>query len=599
MDERIEMDVKKADCFDDFRKVVLISMTGGRYDVDGGLLFRASRYYEALVNSGMRDAHDEELTLGALSDESLNEIREFLSTLQSYKNNLVLQRTMMKSLESIKEGLIGASYLQICCMSDLYQKLMFNYLKESTYADILKWSSECMLTEVFKKVREFVLENFRNLELRSDLLTLAPDDVCYLLESDFFNAESEFDIFNFVIRWITADKSRKQHAEKLLTQVRYSLMTNSEKKRSSEILNEHGLNICKDEIVVDKFRSVGTIYALGSSTHGRMVFYQGVQSISVYNFMKFSENENKSPRLATLKFKTSESVKPPMPELGFKTCMVDNCLYLAGGSRYSYFTTNNFFVYNPATSTLTKRCSMYVPRGEFYFGELAGQLYAVSGRWFGKRTDTVEKYIPEEDRWLTVAPLPVATYSSGGCTCNGSIYISGGLNKFGSSNQVWRYSPDENQWTEMAQMLTNRSKHIMTSMDRKVIVIGGIRDSELPSWHFVNSGEIYDFEANQWTYLLTLKKPVFDSAFFTMNNSLYILGREPFSRNGSIDNFIQKINLSKYLEMNNTSGNGDSNINNDDKKFNDNNNVDGCQIFSYEADRSLIYHFVGIVITSK
>ncbi|ESO04246.1 hypothetical protein HELRODRAFT_172602 [Helobdella robusta] len=279
MDERIEMDVKKADYFDDLRKVVLISMTGGRYEVDGGLLFRTSRYYEGLVNSGMRDAHDEGLTLGELSDESLNEIREFLSTLQSDKKDVVLQPTMTKSLETIKEGLIGASYLQICSMSDIYKDLLSNHLNESTYADLLKWSSNYMLSEVIKKVREFVLENFSKIESKSDLLTLAPDDVCYLLESDFFNAESEFDIFNFVIRWISADRSRRQHAEKLLTQVRYSLMTSSEKKKSNEILNEHGLNIWKDENVVENFRTVGMIYTLGSYT------YRGVSVSPMFGYI--------------------------------------------------------------------------------------------------------------------------------------------------------------------------------------------------------------------------------------------------------------------------------------------------------------------------
>ncbi|ESO07861.1 hypothetical protein HELRODRAFT_195077 [Helobdella robusta] len=236
-----------------------------------------------------------------------------------------------------------------------------------------------------------------------------------------------------------------------------------------------------------------------------------------------------------------EHLKPPMPGLGYKTCLVDNC----------------------------------------------------------SPTRTVEKYIPEEDRWHMLAPLPVATHSLAGCAFNGRMYISGGVDQSGTSNKVWRYSPDVDKWTPMAQMLTNRSDHIMTRMNSKVIVIGSFRDFGLPSWNFVMAGERYDCETNQWTYLLTLKKPVVNSAFFTMNNSLHILGKEISSYNCSINTFIQKINLSKYLEMNNTSGNGDSNINNDDKKFNDNNNVDGCQIFSYEADISLIYHFFGNVITSK
>ncbi|ESO04249.1 hypothetical protein HELRODRAFT_172605 [Helobdella robusta] len=157
----------------------------------------------------------------------------------------------------------------------------------------------------------------------------------------------------------------------------------------------------------------------------------------------------------------------------------------------------------------------------------------------------------------------------------------------------------------MAQLLNKRLNHIMISTNNKLIVIGGvIHDAESSTWPDVMSGEVYDCEANQWTYLLTLMKPVFNFAFFTMNNCLYIMGENKSSHNCSINPFIQKINLSTYLEINNTSGNTVGNINNDvnkinHNKVNHNNKGDGCQILNYNAERSLIYHVFGTMISSK
>ncbi|ESO04248.1 hypothetical protein HELRODRAFT_172604 [Helobdella robusta] len=145
-----------------------------------------------------------------------------------------------------------------------------------------------------------------------------------------------------------------------------------------------------------------------------IVFHQRFQLISVYNFMKSFEEEINDADSTTLQFRTSERLERRIPQLGYKTCTVDNCLYLAGGNKYNYFTTKKLYTYNFVTSIWTKRCSMNNPRCNFYFGEMDGHLYAVSGSSYNTSIRTVEKYIPQEDRWLMLAPLPVATYRSGG-----------------------------------------------------------------------------------------------------------------------------------------------------------------------------------------
>ncbi|ESN92673.1 hypothetical protein HELRODRAFT_108080 [Helobdella robusta] len=285
----------------------------------------------------------------------------------------------------------------------------------------------------------------------------------------------------------------------------------------------------------------------------------------------------------------------------YKTCMVDNCLYVAGGNRYTSLVTNEVYVYKPVPAIWTKCCSMYVPRKDFYFGELDGHLYAVSGRTFITRTPTVEKYIPQKNRWAMLAPLPVDSSRPAGCACNGLLYLSGGLTESGTSNRVWRYNPDLNNWTEMARMLSSRAEHIMTCIGNKVFAIGGsICEYQFFAWNDVMSGEIYDCEANQWTNLLTLKMSVLNKAFFTSDNCIYIIGQELNFRHHFFNTFVQKINLRMYLDKITASGNHDSNTN--DAASNaagNNNNDDGCQVFRCEVNNRLDYCFFGIVNSSK
>ena len=58
---------------------------------------------------------------------------------------------------------------------------------------------------------------------------------------------------------------------------------------------------------------------------------------------------------------------------------------------------------------------MNVPRSLFYFGELNGFMYAVSGCTASNAdTHTVERYLPGRDSWEMMAPLDVRVHELAG-----------------------------------------------------------------------------------------------------------------------------------------------------------------------------------------
>lgn len=67
-------------------------------------------------------------------------------------------------------------------------------------------------------------------------------------------------------------------------------------------------------------------------------------------------------------------------------------------------------------TNFNEQCSnMNVPRSLFYFGELDGLVYAVSGCTASNAdTYTAERYLPGQDSWEMIAPLEVRVHELAG-----------------------------------------------------------------------------------------------------------------------------------------------------------------------------------------
>ncbi|ESN90338.1 hypothetical protein HELRODRAFT_189840 [Helobdella robusta] len=593
-------------------RIVLISKSGGRHQIDKNILHWFSDYFKGLVNSGMRDAHCRELTLDCLTNESLIEVKDYLS---EYSTEVMESGgTCLKSLNEVEAGLEGAFYLLINNMIDSYIELLLKHLNESTCIRILDIANKYVLiNQLEEKVIKCMSKNFKNISESSKTL-LSPDEMFCLVASEEINANSEMDIFNMIIKWILKNQSRKCFAEKLLAEVRYSLMTTTEKQKCSAVLCDLNLHINhskdKDSNIS---RTVGMLFATGSPKNVNLIG-DVVHFIPVYDFVeacKTSSNCNVEP--IPIKFKPPRRVGQPLKRLYYKASMVDNCLYLIEEGR-GLTMTSKVSAYNLVTDVWFKCCSMHLERCNFYLGGLDGHLYVVSGYTPGVyETPTVEKYIPSENRWYMVEPLFLALPSLAGCVCNGMIYVSGGRDKGANvRNVVYRYDPSYNKWFSRAPMLTARCAHLMTSTENKIFAFGGSKE---PSVDFILSdvmdGEMYDVESDQWSSVLKLKMPVSYLPSITINNCFYIfyecMARWDYP-------FIQKINLAKYLKNKKTSydsslssvqcGNANNKnlVTNEAKEQNDAESDDDCQILNYflpnYGNRTLECQYVGVMSVS-
>ncbi|ESN92734.1 hypothetical protein HELRODRAFT_164831 [Helobdella robusta] len=253
-----QFEMETDDAVDEPAKIALISSEGSRYEVAKDLLLQFSDYFQALTISGMRDANFKELTLECLSDASLREVNNFLLNLQSNEDHFGA-----RDLCCVEKGLEGSFYLQIRSMTDKYLNYLSGQLNESTYERILHFAKKFAMFGTIEKVFAFIFDNFRCIVSKSEILSLSPDEMIRLVESDVVNVDREFDIFDLVVRWTSADESRRQYAELLFSKVRYNLMAVDEKRKASDLLIDLKLKV---QTECYGFCTIGTIIAFGEPT---------------------------------------------------------------------------------------------------------------------------------------------------------------------------------------------------------------------------------------------------------------------------------------------------------------------------------------------
>ncbi|CAH1266082.1 KLHL42 [Branchiostoma lanceolatum] len=214
---------------------------------------------------------------------------------------------------------------------------------------------------------------------------------------------------------------------------------------------------------------------------------------------------------------------------GWGVAVLDNYIYVIGGYGKPRFghpsgiavrdVLSDSFCYDPIKNKWFPIRSLGEARA--YFGAVAHDrsVYAIGGYQYDYTVKTMERYIPEQDRWEFRRSLPGHwTNYDLAVVCKGDIYINSeeeGTAKFA----LLKYASNINQWEILSPLPRKRDKNSMVAVGETVYLLGGL----------VPGVDCFNVTTKQWSSLDA--HPATDTVEFEkgcteMDGTIYVLNSD-------------------------------------------------------------------------
>jgi DNA-binding CsgD family transcriptional regulator/N-acetylneuraminic acid mutarotase len=146
------------------------------------------------------------------------------------------------------------------------------------------------------------------------------------------------------------------------------------------------------------------------------------------------------------------------------------------------------------TSRWTDLADLPAPRARLALAVYGGQLYVIGGDQQTGVTDQVALYSPDTNTWSGRAAKPTAVSNVGAAVVGDRIYVPGGCTGPTSvTNRLEVYDPQDDVWTQAAPMSLPVCAYAMAAVGNEIYVFGGWDGKS-----FVDYVLVYDTVADTW-----------------------------------------------------------------------------------------------------
>ncbi|KAK9503759.1 hypothetical protein O3M35_010250 [Rhynocoris fuscipes] len=480
------------------------------------VLSASSPYFKAMFSTGLVEAEKDRIEIHYVEPKILTAIIDFI-----YSGEMSLCQ------ENVQDLIVAGDMLELKEVVHGCTEFLKNELHVTNAVGIFRFAKDHNCMDLAKTAAAFIENHFPLVSFEEEFCELPKDPLCKFLDSELLKVDSEFQVFQAVMRWINYDvPSRKCYVFDLLRHVRLPLISVSLLDQSITEASDASLKVALRSVRKDLVSKKGnlvpllayprlcakkTIFVIGGSkremvctwTRSLECTYDTVERFDCY----------------TSKWYTGVN---PM-EIGRilpGVAALNGKIYVVGGEHECQILADGE-AYDPLTNTWTKVASMVVPRCEFGLCAVEGDLYALGG-WVGDDIGgSIERYDTVQDKWHLEGSLPEPRFSMGVVSYEGQIYIVGGCTHSRRHVQdLLRLDPHTGKCVSLAPMLEPRSQIGVAVLDGYLYVVGGInKDHDV-----LRSVERYSFEQNKWTHVGLLKVGRASPAVAAAGGYLYVLG---------------------------------------------------------------------------
>lgn len=519
---------------------LVAGINGKRISAHRLVLSASSAYFSAMFTGSLREAQQNEVTLGDVHGDALQSLVQYC-----YTGTIELREDTVETL------LATACLLQLTAVVTACCSFLAKQLHPSNCLGFALFAEQQSCNTLLKLASAYTYHHFMQVCKNQEFFQLSAEQLANLLKSDDLNVTSEEEVFYSLMEWVQHDAAnREKDVPDLLSLIRLPLL-------APAFIADHVETVCgstecqqlvmealKWHLLPERRSQMTTTHRTRprKSTMGRLLAVGGMDAhkgaISIESFCprldKWTLLKNMSGRrlqfgVAVMEdkliivggrdgLKTMNSVDSldlntmlwsslgPMGthRHGLGVAILEGPLYAIGGhDGWSYLNTVERF--DPIARTWSNVASMSSMRSTAGVAVMGGRLYVVGGRDGSVCHRSVECYDPHTNKWTLRAPMNKRRGGVGVGVANGYLYALGGHDCPASNPSVCRtetverYDPGTDCWTLIASLSIGRDAIGVALLGDCLIAVGGYDGNQ-----YLKNVEQYDPETNEWTQLAPL-----------------------------------------------------------------------------------------------
>lgn len=481
----------------------LIIANGKEFKAHGHLLSNASRFFERLLNTDMKEAKERKVRLEMITESIMINILDFI-----YAGKVQILT------EGHAEELVAvADYLFLPRLKTFAENFLVKMLNPTNCISNYYFGEMYSCDKLPAESKKFIFENFTTVAKSEEFMSLSSEELEMWISSDDISVSNEDDVFRILCTWIDYDKvERKKHFSQLFYHVRLPyvsvdylhriILTNDFVKDNEDCLCRLAVTPRKSlvfpAIVVSKvgnekdeilcyFPHEDTwATLLGNelpqfcyhllSCHGRLYFIC-MREMRCYD--SFSGRWLSLPVQEERKFRQI-----------FVTSEHEMYALVSDNQRSSFATITRYNHESNSWEDISsfdvgiRHSICIVPKDNF--------VYFIGGRKRRKILTDAERFDLKQNKWEKIADIQEPRFGACGAAAYGKVFIAGGGDRLSKTCEV--YNEETNEWQFIASLNIELpfQERIMISVDGSLYVIGGLLDKEN------RKIERYDPDKHEW-----------------------------------------------------------------------------------------------------
>nr|XP_039269607.1 kelch-like protein 12 [Styela clava] len=460
------------------------------------VLAASSSYFRAMFTTGMRE-----------KDQSVVEIKGMSSNTVIILLNFVYTESVKVTTNNVQDLLPAACLLQLKGVEQACCAFLKSQLDPVNCLSIKSFASTHQCLDLAKCAEEFTLKHFKEVIENEEFLELNESDVIELLESSELEIDSEEDVYEALIYWIT--HNREERGPKLSNMLEYVRLPLLSAQFITDVLDEQEL--IKSNLRCRDLLDAAKKFHLRPELRAEM---QGIANQPRYGTSEvlivlggFGSQQAPIPTVEKYNPKTGEwgTIASFTKRRRYVSAVtIDNRIYVIGGyDSHLRLNTVECLEYSSDDDGIWYSVApMHMKRGLAGATVLGNLIYVAGGFDGSSRHSCAERYDPRIDEWAMLPDMACAREGAGLVTARDCIYCVGGYDGVDILSSVELYDPKVGKWIMVSRMNTKRSGAGVAYLNHVIYVLGGFNGN----FH-LDTVEAYNVHTDCWTEVQQMTVP--------------------------------------------------------------------------------------------